>query len=674
MKRKGEEKRVVIGLLGVILILLPCMGHTAIPQTINYQGYLTNAEGVPVNGTVQMVFSIYNVDTGGTALWTEIQNAMLTQGVYNLTLGEVTPMTLTFDIPYHLGIAVGTDPEMTPRIPLTSVGYAFRAKSVDSVGSHTHSGEDIISGTVSEPWIDSAIARTSALTGHTSNTNNPHSTTVTQVGAAPVIHSHNAMDLTSGTLSTDRFSAYSDLTAEGYLDNNADGDLLTRSQADSRFASASTLWGLTGNSGTNPSTNFVGTADNQPLMFRVNNTVALRIYPDAKSPNHRGWKPHERGQCRGFGRYDQRGRVGIGSESDQRPLRHHRGRRWQPGGEHGWRLLQRNFATVGGGEDNKASHAFATVGGGSTNTASGDYATVGGGYNNTASGYQAIIAGGSTNEANASLSTVGGGLSNLASGGYATVGGGYDNTASNSDATVGGGYQNIASGVDSTAGGGIGNQAIGPRSTVGGGWYNIASGNASTVPGGADNLAQGGYSFAAGARAKANNAGCFVWGDASAPSDVTCNIDNRWMARASGGVYFYTNSDLTMGNYIAANTSGWQNISDRNLKDNITDVNAKNILIRLLEIPITAWNFKGENVSIRHIGPMAQDFYAAFGLGIEERSINSIDVDGVALAAIQGLYQLVREKDTRISQLESMLFSIGQRLSELEGRLVGGGR
>ena len=68
MKRKGEEKRVVIGLLGVILILLPCMGHTAIPQTINYQGYLTNAEGVPVNGTVQMVFSIYNVDTGGTAL------------------------------------------------------------------------------------------------------------------------------------------------------------------------------------------------------------------------------------------------------------------------------------------------------------------------------------------------------------------------------------------------------------------------------------------------------------------------------------------------------------------------------------------------------------------------------------------------------------------------------
>ena len=583
-------------------------------------------------------------------------------------------MTLTFDIPYHLGIAVGTDPEMTPRIPLTSVGYAFRAKSVDSVGSHTHSGEDIISGTVSEPWIDSAIARTSALTGHTSNTNNPHSTTVTQVGAAPVIHSHNAMDLTSGTLSTDRFSAYSDLTAEGYLDNNADGDLLTRSQADSRFASASSVWGLIGNSGTNPSTNFVGTADNQPLMFRVNNTVALRIYPDAISPTIVGGNPMNVVNAGVLGATisgggsatapnlisDHFGTIGGGAANQV--------------GDMDEDYYNGNFATVGGGEVNKASHAFATVGGGSFNKASGDYATVGGGYDNTASGYQAIIAGGSTNEANASLSTVGGGLSNLASGGYATVGGGYDNTASNSDATVGGGYQNIASGVDSTAGGGIGNQAIGPRSTVGGGWYNIASGNASTVPGGADNLAQGGYSFAAGARAKANNAGCFVWGDASAPSDVTCNIDNRWMARASGGVYFYTNSDLTMGNYIAANTSGWQNMSDRNLKDNITDVNAKNILIRLLEIPITAWNFKGENVSIRHIGPMAQDFYAAFGLGIEERSINSIDVDGVALAAIQGLYQLVREKDTRISQLESILFSIGQRLSELEGRLVGGGR
>lgn len=130
MKNGRIEKRFLIGLIGVVLLLtiFPFSGYTEIPQKINYQGYLTNAAGVPVNGTVQMIFSIYDAPTNGIQLWTETQNVSVSDGVYNVNLGDVNVISLDFDKPYYLGVKVGTDPEMTPRRPLTTVPYAFRAE------------------------------------------------------------------------------------------------------------------------------------------------------------------------------------------------------------------------------------------------------------------------------------------------------------------------------------------------------------------------------------------------------------------------------------------------------------------------------------------------------------------------------------------------------------------
>jgi microcystin-dependent protein len=124
---------VLVGLM--FLTIMPFAGHAAVPEKINYQGYLTNSSGAAVTGSVQMVFSIYNVDTGGTALWTETQTVTVTNGIYNVVLGATTPITLAFDTQYYLGVKVGTDSEMTPRRPLTSVGYALRAKVADSVNN-----------------------------------------------------------------------------------------------------------------------------------------------------------------------------------------------------------------------------------------------------------------------------------------------------------------------------------------------------------------------------------------------------------------------------------------------------------------------------------------------------------------------------------------------------------
>ena len=174
MDSEKRTKKGLVGLLGLVLLLtlLSSVGYAQIPHKMNYQGYLTNAAGVPINGTVQMVFSIYNVSSGGTPLWTETHSVTVSQGVYSVILGEGStpnPINLPFDTTYYLGVQVGADPEMTPRKILTSVGYAFRALTVESIGSHTHSGADITSGTVSEPRIDPLIARDSEVSSSISS-------------------------------------------------------------------------------------------------------------------------------------------------------------------------------------------------------------------------------------------------------------------------------------------------------------------------------------------------------------------------------------------------------------------------------------------------------------------------------------------------------------------------
>jgi len=332
-------------------------------------------------------------------------------------------------------------------------------------------------------------------------------------------------------------------------------------------------------------------------------------------------------------------------------------------------VVDGEYATASGGKNNTTLADYGTVGGGVSNRATGLSTTVGGGANNTANGDRATVGGGADNDASGSAATISGGTSNTASGWTATIGGGHDNEASGGAATIGGGTSNTASGWAATVGGGGSNIASGGAATIGGGTSNTASGWAATVSGGYYSAANGDFSFAAGRRARANNQGCFVWGD-STDADVACNTDNRWVARASGGVYFYTNSDLTSGVYVPAGGNAWSSVSDRNRKENFEPVDTQALLARLSEIPITTWNYKSQDPSIRHIGPMAQDFYAAFGLGEDELHISTVDADGVALAAIQGLYELSQEQAARIRELEKENAALQQQLDDLETRVA----
>lgn len=524
-------------------------------------------------------------------------------------------------------------------------------------------------------------------------------------------------------------------------------------------------WDLTGNAGTTPGTHFVGTADNQALELKVNNQRALRLEPQATSPNLVGGHssnsvtPGVYGATIGGGGSaagpntvgGTHGTVGGGYANgaggpyatigggyiNSAPLA------WTTvsggaintasgvyatvgggydntaqgeysiigGGQNN--LASSGFASVGGGNHNTASGGMAHVGGGEQNTASGGWAVTGGGTGNSASGLAAGVLGGSTNTASGSFASVGGGFGNTASaayttiagggrsnpadpatgnrvtddygsvggGGnnragdasgttddrpYATVAGGYGNVASGSYAVVAGGYGNDASATEATVAGGVHNYATGDKSFIGGGEGNTASGINSVVPGGAYNQAAGLYSFAAGQRAKALSGGTFVWAD-SQPYDWAVWDPDGWDVRATGGMLFSVAIDGTGGFtvfcYVDADSNGWVCSDIRPRPDNQEAVNGIDIVQRLSLVPITSWDVTHDGHAVRHIGPLTQDVYAAFGIGEDENSLSALDMNGLALASIQGLYRLAQDEQTQLAAQQ-------KRIEALEANLA----
>lgn len=116
------------------LILAACLAGTAaaeVPSLLNYQGILTDGSGVAVpDNTYSITFRIYEVQSGGSALWTETDNVIVSKGTFSVTLGTVSGLgSLAFNTTYYLGISVGGDPEL-PRQILTASPYSLNAKTV----------------------------------------------------------------------------------------------------------------------------------------------------------------------------------------------------------------------------------------------------------------------------------------------------------------------------------------------------------------------------------------------------------------------------------------------------------------------------------------------------------------------------------------------------------------
>lgn len=289
----------------------------------------------------------------------------------------------------------------------------------------------------------------------------------------------------------------------------------------------------------------------------------------------------------------------------------------------------------------------------------------GSGHNSVASGVSgAAIAGGGVQSGTLDPSGFSAGPNSVTSS-YGVVGGGFGNRAGISGtkgveyfATVGGGANNAANAEGSVVAGGAQNATYGLFSTVIGGYTNNAVGNYSAVAGGAYNSATGYASFAAGMRASPETNHCFVFAGWTDGTTVSClgassmvrfafdhgvSIDYFSPMPNGGGNRFVYIGDL-LGHAITAYNGAylsdagvWTNSSDVAVKEDFAEIDSGVILERVAALPVRSWRYIADPEGVRRIGPTAQDFKAAFNLGIDDKTIGTVDADGVALAAIQGL-------------------------------------
>jgi len=115
----------------LLTFILASFLYAQIPQTISYQGVLTDASGNPVpDGNYNLGFKLYDAAIGGTALWSESQSKTITNGMVDVILGSVNPLNLPFDKTYWVGISINQGPELSPRIQLTASPYSLNARTV----------------------------------------------------------------------------------------------------------------------------------------------------------------------------------------------------------------------------------------------------------------------------------------------------------------------------------------------------------------------------------------------------------------------------------------------------------------------------------------------------------------------------------------------------------------
>ena len=114
------------------------------------------------------------------------------------------------------------------------------------------------------------------------------------------------------------------------------------------------------------------------------------------------------------------------------------------------------------------------------------------------------------------------------------------------------------------------------------------------------------------------------------------------------------------------NATAFNTTSDKNVKENFGPINQATILDRLANMPISTWNFIADGTKTKHMGPMAQDFYAAFGLGADDKHIATVDADGVTFAAIQELNTRNQALSSENAVLHSQVDDLAARVSALE--------
>ncbi|MFC1680279.1 tail fiber domain-containing protein [Pseudomonadota bacterium] len=137
----------VLSVLALLCVLVVPSVQAEVPTKMSYTGRLTDDTGAPLSGSYDITFRLYTVETLGTAVWTEPRiGVSVSGGVFTVELGSVTPLDpADFAEPLYLGVTVGTDDEMSPRLAVSSAGYAFKPSSYAKVAIVAKGGGDYTS-------------------------------------------------------------------------------------------------------------------------------------------------------------------------------------------------------------------------------------------------------------------------------------------------------------------------------------------------------------------------------------------------------------------------------------------------------------------------------------------------------------------------------------------------
>ncbi len=249
------------------------------------------------------------------------------------------------------------------------------------------------------------------------------------------------------------------------------------------------------------------------------------------------------------------------------------------------------------------------------------------------------------------------------------------------DGTLAGEYAATAFGDRSSAGG-FASAAFGSRTSASGqtstafGLSTIASGKFSTVFG-AGSIASGDFSTAMGYLVSTGGfTGSTILGDGD-PNlflPITANdAENQMMMRFSGGYKLFSNDLASIGTELAPGSNAWSTLSDRNKKEMLLPVDGERFLKAISKMPLNSWNYKGQDCKIhRHYGPMAQDFYIAFGkdaLGTigNDTTINQADFDGINLIGVQALEYRTSSNKRELDKLQQEVFRLKEAFKKLKG-------
>jgi hypothetical protein len=234
------------------------------------------------------------------------------------------------------------------------------------------------------------------------------------------------------------------------------------------------------------------------------------------------------------------------------------------------------------------------------------------------------------------------------------------------------GFYSLATGYNTTAVGNysvaIGYNAQAQQSYGVSLGYTTNSDGTGAVALGYRSTADANYAVAIGQRASANGfTGAVVISDASSSDSLEASANNQFSVRAAGGYRLFTNATRTTGVSLNAGGSSWNVISDVNRKEAFVPVDPTDILARIRALPVSTWRYIDEaDRTVRHIGPMAQDWQRAFGFSGDGTTINMSDFDGVNLAAIQALEQRTAQQAAEIEALRAQNASLQARLERLE--------